>query len=125
LIQAGIAKEPALPDVPLIVDQKVRPEDKPLLQFMANSSAVGRPLATTPGVPAERVAALRAAFQATLKDPEFIATAKKERLEIQPQSAAVIEKIILGILNSPPDVRDRMKVALKPKDEQTQKLQKK
>ena len=60
LMQAGIEKEPALPDVPLIIDQPVRAEDRPLLQFMANSSTVGRPLATTPGVPADRVAALRA-----------------------------------------------------------------
>ena len=45
LMQAGIEKEPALPDVPLIIDQPVRAEDKPLLQFMANSSTVGRPLA--------------------------------------------------------------------------------
>jgi len=56
LIQAGVEKEPALPDVPLIVDQPVKPQDKPLLSFMAQSSTVGRPLATTPGVPAERVA---------------------------------------------------------------------
>src|SRR5438876_8370114 len=75
LIQAGVEKEPALPDVPLITEQPVRPEDKPLLEFMARASTVGRPLATTPGVPAERVAALRAAFLATVKDPEFIAAA--------------------------------------------------
>ncbi len=122
LIQAGIEKEPELPDVPLIIDQKVREEDKPLLYFMANSSSVGRPLATTPGVPAERVAALRKAFQAMVKDPEFIATAKKETLDIQPQTAEVLEKVILGILNSPQDVRDRMKIALQPKDEHTQKV---
>ena len=107
--------------MPLIIDQKVREEDKPLLHFMANSSSVGRPLATTPGVPAERVAALRKAFQAMLKDPEFIATAKKETLDIQPQTAEVLQKVILGILNSPQDVRDRMKIALQPKDEHTEK----
>jgi hypothetical protein len=99
----------------------VRDEDRPLLQFMANSSSVGRPLATTPGVPAERVAALRAAFQAMLKDPEFIAAAKAERMEIQPQTAEVLQRTILGILNAPQDVRDRMKVALQPRDEQTEK----
>jgi len=121
LIQAGLEKEPELPDVPLILDQKVRDEDRPLLQFMANSSSVGRPLATTPGVPAERVAALRAAFQAMLKDPEFIAAAKAERMEIQPQTAEVLQRTILGILNAPQDVRDRMKVALQPRDEQTEK----
>jgi tripartite-type tricarboxylate transporter receptor subunit TctC len=121
LIQAGIEKEPALPDVPLIVDQPVRAEDRPLLHFMANASSVGRPLATTPGVPADRVAALRRAFEATVRDPEFIATAKKENMEIRPQTAEVLTKIIFGLLNSPQDVRDRMKVALKPLDDQTQK----
>ncbi len=122
LMQAGVEKEPALPDVPLIVDQKVRAEDRPLLQFMANSSSVGRPLATTPGVPAERVAALRRAFDAMVKDPEFIATAKKENMEIRPQSAEVLSQIILGLLNAPQDVRDRMKVALQPRDEHTQEI---
>src|SRR5262249_59148788 len=46
LIQSGLEKEPALPDVPLIIDQQVKAEDKPLLHFMAQSSAVGRPLPT-------------------------------------------------------------------------------
>ena len=119
LIQAGIEKEPALPDVPLIVDQPVKPEDKPLLQFMAQASTVGRPFATTPDVPAERVAALRAAFQATLKDPEFIAAAANENMEIRPMNAEKMQQIIFGLLNSPKDVRDRVKVALEPKQEHT------
>jgi tripartite-type tricarboxylate transporter receptor subunit TctC len=123
LMQAGIEKEPALPDVPLIVDQPVRAEDKPLLRFMANSSTVGRPLATTPGVPAERVAALRAAFAKTIRDPEFIATAKKENMEIRPQTAEELTQVIMQILTAPQDVRDRMKIALKPLDDQTQKVQ--
>jgi tripartite-type tricarboxylate transporter receptor subunit TctC len=120
LVQAGIEKEPALPDVPLILDLKVRAQDKPLLQFMADSSTVGRPLATTPGVPAERLAALRKAFDATIRDPEFIATARKENMEIRPQTADVLQRVIFGILDSPQDVRDRMKVALQPKAEQTE-----
>ncbi len=119
LIQAGMEKEPALPDVPLILDQKVKPQDKPLLEFMARGSTVGRPLATTPGVPAERVAALRAAFDATVKDPEFIAAAKHENLEINPMPAAKLTEIINGLLNAPQDVRDRMKIALTPKTEHT------
>jgi tripartite-type tricarboxylate transporter receptor subunit TctC len=122
LVQAGIEKEPALPDVPLILDLKVRPQDKPLLQFMADSSTVGRPLATTPGVPPERLAALRKAFAATIRDPEFIATAKKENMEIRPQTADVLQRVIFGILDAPKDVRDRMKVALQPKAEQTEKV---
>jgi len=119
LIQAGVEKEPALPDVPLIVDQPVKPEDKPLLHFMAQAAAVGRPLATTPGVPAERVTALRAAFAATVKDPEFIATAAQESMEIRPMTGEKMQEIIVGLLNAPQDVRERMKVALQPKDEHT------
>jgi len=117
LVQAGIEKEPALPDVPLIRNLPAKAEDKPLLEFMARASTVGRPLATTPGVPAERVAALRAAFAATVKDPEFIAAAAQEHMEIRPQSGATIQEIITGLLDAPQDVRERMKVALQPKDE--------
>ena len=119
LIQAGLEKEPALPDVPLILDQPVKADDKPLLRFMAEASTVGRPLATTPGVPAERVAALRAAFAETLKDPEFIAAAKQENLEINPMTGDRLQQIIFGLLNAPQDVRERMKVALEPKIEHT------
>jgi tripartite-type tricarboxylate transporter receptor subunit TctC len=119
LIQAGVEKEQALPDVPLIVDQPVKAEERPLLHFMAQASAVGRPLATTPGVPAERVAALRAAFAATVKDPEFIATAAHENMEIRPMTGEKMQEIIVGLLNAPQDVRERMKVALQPKDEHT------
>jgi tripartite-type tricarboxylate transporter receptor subunit TctC len=116
LIQAGLEKEPALPDVPLIVDQPVKPEDKPLLEFMGRGAMVGRPLATTPGVPAERVAALRRAFEDMMKDPEFIAEAKRENLEFQPLSGERLQEIIFGLLNAPADVRDRMKIALTPKE---------
>jgi tripartite-type tricarboxylate transporter receptor subunit TctC len=120
LIQAGVEKEPALPEVPLITEQPVKPEDKPLLQFMANASTVGRPLATTPGVPAERVAALRAAFLATVKDPEFIAAAAHENLEISPMTGEKTAEVIFGLLNAPHDVRERVKAALTPKDDHTQ-----
>ncbi len=119
LIQAGVEKEPALPDVPLIVDQPVKPEDKPLLSFMAQASTVGRPLATTPDVPPERVAALRAAFAATVKDPEFITAAAQENMEIRPMTGEKLHDIIIGLLGAPPDVRERMKIALQPKDEHT------
>jgi tripartite-type tricarboxylate transporter receptor subunit TctC len=118
LVQSGVEKEKELPDVPLITELPAKSEDKPLLQFMARASTVGRPLATTPGVPAERVAALRAAFAAMIKDPEFIAAAAREKLEIQPQTGEQLQDIIFGLLNSPADVRDRMKAALQPNPEQ-------
>ena len=124
LIQAGIEKEPALPDVPLIIDQPVRAEDKPLLQFMANSSTVGRPLAHHAGRSGRsRGGAAQGVRRPPSAIPEFIAAAKKENMEIRPQTAEVLTQVVMGILNAPPDVRDRMKVALQPRDEHTQRDQ--
>jgi tripartite-type tricarboxylate transporter receptor subunit TctC len=119
LVQAGMEKEPQLPDVPLILDLPVKPADKPLLEFMARVATVGRPLATTPGVPPERVAALRAAFAATLDDPDFIATAEKEHMEIRPMTGDKLAGIITGLISSPDDIRERVKAALQPKGETT------
>lgn len=120
LVQAGLEKEPELPDVPLITELDVSERDKPLLHFMARSSTVGRPLATTPGVPADRLAALRKAFEATVKDPEFIAAAAKEKMEIRPQSGDRIAEIVFGLLDTPAELRERMKVVLQPKAEHVQ-----
>ena len=116
LVQAGVEKEPELPNVPLILDLPVPAKDKPLLEFMARSSTVGRPLATTPGVPADRVAALRRAFDAAVRDPDFIAAAAKEKLDVRPQSGDKIAEIIFGLLDTPAEVRERMKAALASKD---------
>ena len=114
-MQSGIAKEPALPDVPLIMDQEVPLESKPLLAMLGRASSFGRPLATTPGVPAERVAALREAFAATVADPEFKAAAIRENMEIRPMTGEQLTALVAGILDVPADVRERMKAALEPK----------
>jgi tripartite-type tricarboxylate transporter receptor subunit TctC len=86
---------------------------------MAQASTVGRPLATTPGVAAERVAALRAAFAETVKDPEFIAAAAQETMEVRPMTGDTLQSIIFALLSAPQDVRERVKVALQPKQEHT------
>lgn len=117
LIQVGQDKEPALPDVPLLLDQPVKSEDKPLLEFMSRASAVGRPLATAPGVPAERVAALRKAFEQTIKDPQFVAEAAAQHLTIRPMSGDQIANLIDGMISAPADVRARVKLALEPNKE--------
>lgn len=121
IMQSGIAKEPALPNVPLIVEQKVKPGDEPLLHMLARASSFGRPLATTPGVPAERVAALRKAFQATIADPEFTAAATKEGMQIRPMTAEQLTALVTDMLDAPQAARDRMKTALQPRAEDTAK----
>ncbi len=79
LVQIGLAKETTLPDTPFLHDLARRPEDQPLMDFMSKAVSFARPLATTPGVPSERVAALRKALEETLADPEFLADVAKER----------------------------------------------
>jgi hypothetical protein len=115
LIQAGLKKEDDLPDVPLLLDV-VKPEDRPLAEFMSKSVSVGRPIATTPGTPPERLQALRRAFDATLKDPEFIREAETQRAEIESMDGEELERIVHELIGAPQGTLDRVKVALQPKD---------
>jgi hypothetical protein len=119
LIQVGLEREPELPDTPLLLDQPVKTEDRPLLEFMSKAITVGRPVATTPGVPADRVAALRKAFMDTLQDPEFIAEAKQQNAEVRPMTGQVLEATIRELIEAPQSVRDRVKIALQPKASDT------
>ena len=114
VIQVGLAKEDELPDVPLLIDV-VKPADRPLANFMSKAVSVGRPIATTPGVPPERVKALRRAFDATLKDPDFIKEAEQQRAEIEPMNGEELEDIVAELIGAPSEILDRVKLALEPK----------
>jgi tripartite-type tricarboxylate transporter receptor subunit TctC len=122
IIQVGMEKEPALPHVPLLRDQPVRDEDKPLLEFISRAVTVGRPLATTPGAPPERVAALRKAFEETLRDPEFIADAKRQNAELRPMPGDQLAQLYRDLIGAPQDVKDRVKVALEPRKTDAQEI---
>lgn len=114
IIQIGTQKDSELPNVPLLLDQPVAPLDKPMVEFFSKASTAGRPLTTTPGVPAERVAALRKAFFETVQDPEFIAEAKRLRIEISPTPGQETQSLITDLLDTPVDVRQRTAKVIKP-----------
>jgi len=114
ILQVGMKKEADLPDVPLLRELAKNPAEQGVLDFMSMGVAVGRPIATTPGVPADRVAALRAAFDATLKDPEFIAEAKLQRAEIEPMTGAELAQLVNDIIGAPAELRERVKIAIQP-----------
>jgi tripartite-type tricarboxylate transporter receptor subunit TctC len=113
-IQVGMEKDPDLPNVPLMRDFAKNAEEQEILDFMSRSVSIGRPIATTPGVPAERVAALRKAFDDTLKDPEFLADAEKQRLEIQAMTGEQLAQLIKSVIETPAAIRDKVKRAIEP-----------
>lgn len=122
LIQIGLKKEEGLPDTPLLLDQKVAPEHKPVIEFMSKAAAVGRPLATSPGVPKERVAALEKAFFDMIKDPKFIEDAKKTGSTIRPMTGKELTALVNSIIDTPDDIKERVKAVLRPKDADAQKV---
>jgi len=122
LLQVGLQKDPALPHVPLLREMGLRPQDQPVLDFMSKAVAVGRPIATTPGTPPERVEALRRAFDATLKDPLFIKEAEKERAEISPMTGAQLAGIIRELIEAPDDLKAKVREGIQPKKQDIQEV---
>jgi tripartite-type tricarboxylate transporter receptor subunit TctC len=116
IVQVGLEKEPDLPDVPLLRELARTAQERQILDFMSLAVAIGRPIATTPGVPAERVAALRQAFDETLRDPAFIADAQKQRLEIRAMAGGELTDLVRQVIETPAELRERVKLAIQPKN---------
>jgi hypothetical protein len=94
IVQMGLEKLPDLPDVPAALDLVSDAEKKQVLTLILMRQEPGRPVAAPPSTPADRLAALRNAFDATMKDAEFVAEAEKLQMEIEPLSAAQIDKLL-------------------------------
>jgi tripartite-type tricarboxylate transporter receptor subunit TctC len=77
--------------------------------------SVGRPIGVGPGVPADRVAALRKAFDATLTDPDFIAEAKKSRMDIGPMDGATVQRLIEDVQGAPAELRTKVRAMMPPR----------
>ncbi len=108
IVQIGLTKAPDLPNVPLLIDLAKNADDKAVLKLLSAPTTIGRPLFTSPGVPEERVKALRAAFDATMKDPEFLAAAEKQKMDVNPVSGAELQKIVTDIVATPRAIADRL-----------------
>jgi tripartite-type tricarboxylate transporter receptor subunit TctC len=113
LIQMGMRKEAELQDVPLLTDLvRGDPKKEAIARFMSLSVTAARPLAAPPGVPDERVAVLRRAFDATMKDPAFLAAARERGSEIDPMTGEETQAIVTAFLATPKQVREDLKAAL-------------
>jgi tripartite-type tricarboxylate transporter receptor subunit TctC len=114
LMQTALKKSPDLPDVPLILDFAKTPEDRQVMEVFLSQKQAARPVLAPPGIPPERVKALRDAFMATAADPEFIQDAEKSRLEVSPSSGEELEKTVASISHVPQALMDRLKAAISP-----------
>ena len=104
LIQLGLSKDPELPYVPLFGDLVTKPIDRQALQLMLAPAEIGRPIFGPPGMPADRVAALRKAFDQSLKDEDLIKDARTQRLDISPVNGQDMEALIVKAYQSPQEV---------------------
>jgi tripartite-type tricarboxylate transporter receptor subunit TctC len=96
LLQTGLQRNADLPQVPRMVDLAKNDDDRALLGLFASPSTIGRSVAAPPGVPAERVAALRKAFSAAINDPALANDAEKSKLELEPLDGAALQSSITG-----------------------------
>ena len=115
LVQIGVEKEKDLPNVPLLPDLASNNEQRAVLDFITMAFAVGRPISTTPGVPPERLAALRKAFNDTVVDPEFIKAAAKVGAEIKPAYGEELQKLMDAVINASPAIKDKVRAAMPPR----------
>ena len=107
LIQMALQKAPDLPDVPWIMDFAKTNIDKKALELLFSPQISAWPLIAPPDVPKERISILRRAFDATMKDPAFLADAEKIQIEVDPVSGETMQQVAAGIAMFDRSVIDR------------------
>jgi tripartite-type tricarboxylate transporter receptor subunit TctC len=113
LIQLSLSKHPELPDVPLVMDFAKTDKQRQILKMVFARNVMGRPYLAPPNLPANRLAALRDAFMATMEDKDFLAEAGKAQLEINPVSGADVETLVKDVYATPAVVVAEAKAAAK------------
>lgn len=114
LVQVGNEREKDYPDVPLMHELAKTAEQRQILTLVSSPPAIGRPFFTTQDVPPERVAALKKAFDATMKDNGFLTEAKQLGLELNPMNGERVARIVSETINASPEIVAKAKAAIEP-----------
>ena len=110
MVQFGTRTRPEFPDVPSLMDHVSDPEDRLLAQAGFALTDISRPYVLPPGVPEDRVIAIKAAMRATFADPAFLADARQAGLQVDaPQSGEDVQAIVDRVYKMPPRVIERLK----------------
>jgi tripartite-type tricarboxylate transporter receptor subunit TctC len=104
-VQLGLTPHEDLPNVPLITKLTKDPAKVAVLELIFSRQTLARPFAAPPGIPPERLSALRTAFDATMKDKEFLAEAQKLDLEVRPVSGTEIDALVANLSKTPAEIR--------------------
>jgi tripartite-type tricarboxylate transporter receptor subunit TctC len=112
LAQVGAKRAHEIPDVPLVTELARSEEDRQVFKLISTAQALGRPYLAPPGVPADRLAILRKAFEATLKDKAFLADAEKLQIDIDPIGADEVTQLVRETVNAPASVVAKAKAAI-------------
>jgi tripartite-type tricarboxylate transporter receptor subunit TctC len=112
LFQVGLRREPDLPDVPLLMELAENAEHRAIFDFVTKGALVGRPFAVGSGVPKERVAVLRRAFDRAVIDPDFLAEAAKMNAEVGPVGGEELQQLVIDIARAPANIRAKAKKAM-------------
>src|SRR4051812_15495401 len=104
IVQASFKKVPELADVPLALEQTKDTEKLQILKLILAAQQMARPFAAPPGIPAERKAALVKAFDATMKDPDYLADAKRLDIDVNPVSGKELDELLAELYATPKDV---------------------
>ena len=112
IVQMGMAKHPDLPNVPSLIELAKTDEQRQMLRLIFTQLVLGRPFMAPPGIPEDRKIALRQAFDATMKDPEFLEEAAKLDLEISPVGAQAIDDLLAELYRTPKSVVEKAAAAI-------------
>jgi hypothetical protein len=114
IVQMSMERLPELPDVLSVLDLVTDPARKRVLELILIRQETGRPFASAPDTPKDRLAALRKAFDSTMKDGEFLADAERNQMEIEPLTGTQIEDFLTKAYSSPHDVISRAAALVEP-----------
>jgi tripartite-type tricarboxylate transporter receptor subunit TctC len=113
LVQMGMRAHPDIKDVPMAIELARSPQDRQIMELVFTKYGMARPFLTAPGVPPERLALLRRAFDAAMSDPVVIAEATKLGMELSPVRGEDVEAMVVKMMSTPDDLAARARDALK------------
>src|SRR4029453_17632738 len=112
VIQSGLRRNREIANIPLMQELVDDPTAKTIIEFYSASSAIGPPLTPPPKPPADRLAALRAAFDKLVVDADFLREAERVKAEVDPTPGAELQKFVNGIINAPKTIHKRPNKAM-------------